>query len=384
MKIAYDPVIFLAQKYGGISRYIVEVASFLTRKPWLKIYVIAPCYINEYLKFDNGFTLLGFKASTFSWVPFAFLKKAFHLFSNLLAIAIGDVTLRCIRPQIIHESYYFPFPLGPKKTKRVLTIHDMIHEKYPSFYTKDNKIAKFKSAAAARADHIICNSQSTKRDVLELLGIPPEKVFVIYLGFSEHKKLSTKPDDLECIVGDFLLFVGLRNGYKNFRSLMLAYSQSESLRTQFSIVCFGGQSFSDAEMQFMTELGIDRAKMHHYVGNDEKLQWFYQNASAFIYPSLYEGFGIPPLEAMANHCPVICSNNSSIPEVVGEAGEYFDPMNPQEIRLAIEKVVFDPNRCADLVIKGVERTVHFSWEKCALQTLAVYENLITPPAREFI
>ena len=111
-------------------------------------------------------------------------------------------------------------------------------------------------------------------------------------------------------------------------------------------------------------------------GEDSVLASLYQEAIAFVYPSLYEGFGIPPLEAMACQCPVISSNTSSIPEVVGEAGEYFDPKVIESIMLAIENVVFSPNCIKDLKAKGLERIKDFSWQKCAQETLKVYEKIV--------
>jgi glycosyltransferase involved in cell wall biosynthesis len=379
MRVAYDPIIFLAQKYGGISRYIVEVANFLSHQTNLKIFVVAPFYVNEYVKATRSFTLLGFEVKNLSWMPFTLSNKLLNNFFNVFTILIGDLILRCIRPQIIHESYYFPYALGPKRAKRVLTIHDMIHEKYPAYFPKNNRIAKFKSLAAIRADHIICNSESTKKDVLELLKVSPERVSVIYLGFSNFPRLTIEPSICDRPERKFLLFVGMRDGYKNFSGFLDAYSQSETLRSEFVIACFGGNQFSDTEYKLMKTLGIDREKVKHYGGDDDRLHWFYQNASAFVYPSLYEGFGMPPLEAMSNGCPVVCSKSSSIPEVVGNAGEYFDPTIPADISLAIEKVVFDANRSADLIGKGAERIKHFSWERCALETQAVYEALFKPP-----
>ena len=102
----------------------------------------------------------------------------------------------------------------------------------------------------------------------------------------------------------------------------------------------------------------------------------YKDAIAFVYPSLYEGFGIPPLEAMAHQCPVVSSNTSSMPEVIGHAGEYFDPKEPESIKVAIENVVFSQSRIRDLKAKGLERIQVFSWQKCAKETLAIYKDMV--------
>ena len=112
-------------------------------------------------------------------------------------------------------------------------------------------------------------------------------------------------------------------------------------------------------------------------GDDSVLTSLYQSASAFVYPSIYEGFGIPPLEAMVNECPVISSNSSSIPEVVGEAGEYFNPEDAENLSLAIENVVFNQNRIIALKSEGLKRINNFSWQKCAKETLKVYESIVT-------
>ena len=126
----------------------------------------------------------------------------------------------------------------------------------------------------------------------------------------------------------------------------------------------------------MAGLGLALEQVMHVGGSDERLAAMYKGAAALVYPSKYEGFGIPPLEAMSLDCPVICSNTSSIPEVVGEAGEYFDPFDQDSIRAAIERVLQSPARRQQLVVLGRSRCKLFSWERCAEQTAAVYRRLV--------
>jgi len=138
----------------------------------------------------------------------------------------------------------------------------------------------------------------------------------------------------------------------------------------------GGKKFSQDETNLIQSLGLSTNKIRHINGDDQDLARLYRQASAFVYPSLYEGFGIPLLEAMSFGCPVVCSNTSSFPEVAGNACEFFDPYDHDSIAHALEKVLFSTELSKQLVELGKERIKSFSWEKCAAQTYAVYATLI--------
>ena len=144
----------------------------------------------------------------------------------------------------------------------------------------------------------------------------------------------------------------------------------------FNLICFGGGEFTKAELTLFKELGLKENQIRQCSGDDQLLARLYTSASVFVYPSLYEGFGIPPLEAMSYKCPVVCSDSSSIPEVVGDAGEFFDPYSIESISLAIERVVESNILSNDLIRKGNDRLKLFSWDKCANETLKVYKSLI--------
>ena len=174
----------------------------------------------------------------------------------------------------------------------------------------------------------------------------------------------------------YLLYVGSRGGYKNFEALILAFASSSYLRSDFSVMCFGGGAFIPDELALFRQLQLSDAHVRQISGNDEMLASMYKNAAAFVYPSLYEGFGIPPLEAMSLGCPVICGNTSSIPEVVGDAGEYFDPNDTESMRVAIETVLQSTGWSQELVAKGHARRLLFSWQRCASETLDVYRSIL--------
>ncbi len=377
MKIAYDPQIFSAQIYGGISRYFCEIASRIAKQPGIQVSIIAPMYINAYLAHVPPGIVSGFRApktdrfQTNSGVNYP--RLAFRG----LGLLMGDWMLRAMKPDILHETYFSPYRLGPRGARRVLTIHDMIHEKFASSFPHADKTARYKALAAERADHVICISESTRRDAIEILGLPPDKTSVIYLGFDLMNAAGTRAAEPVLPTREpFLLYVGNRGGYKNFLRLLEAYEASPQLKTGYKLICFGGGVFHADELKMMQTLGLDGGQVIQLGGDDQLLAKLYERASAFIFPSLYEGFGIPPLEAMLHDCPVVCSNTSSIPEVVGDAGEYFNPADTDSMRTAIERVVTSDSHRKLLIAKGRERLKCFSWDRCALQTADVYASLV--------
>jgi glycosyltransferase involved in cell wall biosynthesis len=364
VKIAYDPQVFNFQVYGGVSRYICEIASIISQSPSVNVKIIAPFSVCKYLDKLSRDIVVGFKAPNY---------KLLKIIFRCLSMVFGHLYLIFLQPEIIHETYYSPYALGPKKSKRILTVHDMVHEKFSATNFSWSRASKFKSIAVHRADHIICVSEVTKKDLMDLLGVDSKKITVVYHGYSE--KISVTSFDID-LPPSFLLYVGNRSGYKNFNKFLEAYSQSNEVNRELDIVCFGGEALSTEELAFCSRLGISPKKITQLSGGDEVLMHLYQNAKAFIYPSLYEGFGLSPLEAMSNDCVVICSNAGSIPEVVGDAGEYFDPHDVENIKKAMEKVLFNQERCLELKALGQQRIKNFSWERCAAETMDIYKKLV--------
>ena len=172
----------------------------------------------------------------------------------------------------------------------------------------------------------------------------------------------------------YILYVGWRKGYKNFSNFIKAYASNRKVYLDFRVVIFGGEKISFNERIEFEKLGVND-KIDQFFGNDAVLSNLYKNASCFIYPSLYEGFGIPPLEAMHYGCPVIASNVSSIPEVVGDAGFFFNPGEVEEISCALKRVLYDEELKAILINKGYQQEKKFSWEQCARETFEIYSQL---------
>lgn len=364
MKIAFDHQIFALQPVGGISRYFVRLAEHLvTIGEELKI--IAPFHCNYFLdKFPEEYK----EGSRIDNLPFGALR-----FGSPLNRYLVNRELCLFLPDVLHETFYSKNPVVSSGSKRILTVYDMINERFPNSFSRFSRASVNKRAAVERADHIICISHSTKQDLCETFNVQPEKVSVVHLGFDKLPY----PEKHTVNMGErkpFLLFVGKRGGYKNFEGMLRAVSCRPELQNNFKIIAFGGGGFSVAENRLMRSLGFQEQAVQHVAGGDKVLGKLYREAQALVYPSIYEGFGLPPLEAMSLDCPVIVSNTSSIPEVVGGAGEYFSPYDFENQAQAICNVVFNRSQQKSLVVKGNERLKQFSWRACASATLEIYKN----------
>ncbi len=367
--IVFDSQIFSLQQFGGISRYVCALAEKLSVTPGVDAQILAPLYVNQYLR-----ELKDRRPDLVRGVylhPIPKLGQLVSSVSNLLfSRAANDA-----QTDIVHETYYSGAPTYRGKAARVLTVYDLIHEKFPQSFLPGDQIAKNRALAIERADHIICISESTRRDLVEIYHVPDVKVSVTYLGYDALFASGLVASDL---VGPkpYLLYVGSRHGYKNFDGVVEAFAASSVLRANTRIVCFGGGALTGAERALLVRHQLSADEVVQIGGSDERLAALYEGASAFVYPSKYEGFGIPPLEAMSLGCPVICSNTSSIPEVVGSAGEYFDPSDVQSIRRALERVLESKSRRAELIDLGNARVSLFSWDRCAAETLDIYRKLV--------
>lgn len=368
MRVTFDQQVFLLQEYGGISRYICSLATGLSEIPDVDISILAPLHYNGHLDQLPRDLVSGWRVPR--------IPKTARLVCCVSGL-LSRYAMGRFRPDIVHETYYSANAFAPRRARRILTVYDMIYERFPSEFS-GGQLTAAKKIAVSRADHVICISNSTRRDLIDIFGIDAARVSVVYLGF-DNLALSVLASDESRLPSDmlpFLLYVGSRGGYKNFASLLQAFAKSSFLKKNFSIVCFGGGAFRSDELALMLELKLASTQVRHLGGGDNVLALLYQQAAAFVCPSLYEGFGIPLLEAMSLRCPVICSNTSSIPEVVGDAGEYFDPGSIESMRGAIESVLESRTRRDELITKGSARCALFSWTRCAEETLNIYRSLV--------
>ncbi len=368
MKIYFDHRIFFYQKYGGISRYYVYLFKYLKNNlsPIAKIKSFI--YINSYLKQTRNSDFKGIYLDTFNWN-----SKIKVLAVKLLNYIYEFFSLVFFAPDIYHITYYDRIPFHFGKTKIVVSVYDMIHELYPIEY--DRKASIIKKECISKADLVICISENTKVDLIRLFGLDEKKIKVIYLGFANFDEVSDQMVIPEVLTQPYILFVGQRFGYKNFTGLINAYASSLQLKSDFNVVCCGGGAFTEKETSLIKESDIEN-KVFQIAGDDDILKLCYKKASVFVYPSLYEGFGIPPLEAMSCNTPVCCSNTSSIPEVVGNAAILFDPSDISQIKNAMIKVLYSKDEKNKLVLAGKERLSLFTWENCAQQTFDAYKSIL--------
>src|SRR3989344_2606468 len=311
MRILFDPQIFSLQAFGGISRYFVELAKSINKIQGESAEIFAPLHINRHLDEYLSTRCHEYARSAIFSPSSNSLKKHALLAGNYFRL---KKYLRHANFEILHHTYYWPMPLKGLKGARITTIHDMVEE----IFRQQGVKSYLKKKSAREADHVICVSENTKNDLIERFDIPASKISVVYLG----------------------------------RLVVPARSLSFQSPTSKPYILYVGRR-----------------------GGDQLLYDTYRQATALVYPSLYEGFGLPPLEAMAMGVAVICSHCSSIPEVVGDAGEYFDPAEPESLRYALESVLYSEEKRRELVQRGQVRAGFFSWDKCARDTLSVYKSL---------
>jgi glycosyltransferase involved in cell wall biosynthesis len=359
-QIIYTPDIFSLQRVGGISRYICELVRHLQAEDW-DMRIMAGIHLNRCIR-D--------------------VSKVSGVYLPRLGPGLGHNRLRlnyffCRRAAaqspsaVIHQTYYSAEKF-PSSHPVVITAHDLTDELYPD---RPTALAPgIKRQNCLEADHVIAVSENTKKDLIEIFNVPPDKISVIYLADSlEHPvDTSTPPAAAD---PPYLLFGGARDDYKNFKRLVQAIGQSNFLKNTFRLIAFGGGPFSKEEAEFISAAGMAN-KVTQVNGADPELARSYRQASAFVYPSLYEGFGLPIVEAMGQNCPVLCSDpGGSVPEIAGDAAAYFDGREIDDIRLTLEANLRSPSRLTELRNAGKNRHKFFSWTKCATETGAVYGRL---------
>jgi glycosyltransferase involved in cell wall biosynthesis len=364
MKICYDYKIFSTQKYGGISRYFVELASRINHYPGTEVRVVSPLYQSRFLqekKADipvRGFysEMLAARRRTVGRVN----PIGFYVFSAIY------------KPDIVHETYYSRHRTSNASAKTVITIYDTIEELFPEYFPGSQQSIEIRKAVYRRVDHFICISHNTRDDLIRLYAVDPAKVSVVHLASSLAPPAQPPVRNTE----PFFLYVGERARHKNFLGLVAAFAQSQLFKTH-QLVCFGGGPLRADEYERIDQLDVPRDRIVSVTGDDAKLASYYATAEAFVCPSIYEGFGIPLLEAMECGCPVLSGNTSSMPEVAGDAAIYFNARDTQEMAAALQKIVSSPEERLSLIAKGKERVKQFSWDICAQQTYSVYERLLS-------
>lgn len=373
MKILLDPQIFHQQTYGGISRYYTEVFSVLAKKNDVEI--VLPLYNSENAYIKDTELLVENKKLDSLIKALSFFKISTRTLQKKKSDKLFDQVAKKNDYDLFVPTYYDPYFLDKINGKPfVLTVYDMIHELMPQYFENDPyNVVERKIKLLEKATKIIAVSHNTKKDILKIYPqINADKISVIYHGSS----IKIEPNIKVNLPPSYILYVGSRADYKNFKFLVTAITPLLKADPNLNLLAAGGGEFDDDEVKWIKSLNLNKQIVQKSFKENE-LGHFYQNAEFFVFPSLYEGFGIPVLEAMATGCPIILTKHGSFPEIAGEAGIYFDSNSEEDLRDKIQMLLDDKKLRADFAKKGLEQVKKYNWNDAAEQCLKVYQEAIS-------
>jgi len=371
MRVLFDHQIFSYQTFGGASRYFCELMNVFARDGEPAFDVGVTESPNEYLAGASYYRGKrsprrppGMRGTAAFFRTYA--RNELHVRSLVRANSYD----------VVHATFYDPSVLRHVRNARlVVTVLDMIPERYPQYFDTVTLYGKLvtkrwiegKRVLCNRADTILAISQKTKDDVVAMYGIDPARVTVTHLACSISGD-GAKPSGFPA---RYVLFVGTRNTYKNFALFVEAAAVVLREDPSLHVACVGGGAFTPDEHALLEREHIaDRVSQHSVADRD--LAGAYGRAEAFVFPSLYEGFGIPILEAFACGCPTLVANASCFPEIAGDAALYFDPTSRDDLVAALRRVLGDASLRTSLRAAGTARVKAFTWENTARATLAAY------------
>lgn len=369
MHILFDDEVFFRQRFGGVSRIFAKLIQGIEQNPEHQLMFNCNYSENEYL--------LQLKPNTNSFLkPYQFPLKG-KLIRGIYGGYSHKKTINTIgkkKADVFHPTFYANYyleALTQVNLPLVFTVHDLIHEQTPnnSHYTQ---MAKMKEENLKIANQIIVVSEHTKKDLLRIYPfVNQEQVNIIPLAQSLPEQ-GVKPKKLPA---NYILFTGERGGYKNFISLLNAFAELSKTNPDLHLYCAGSASFNNDELALAQKLNVNN-KLHHAKLSDSELRYVYQHAKLFVFPSTYEGFGIPMLEAFNAGTPVVANNATSLPEVGGDAAYYVDATDVKQLTSALNEVLTNTKLQQELVEKGKIREQQFTWQNHISLTLQVYQKAV--------
>lgn len=385
MKILYDHQAFVMQRYGGVSRCFTELYAHMPQGVQAQF---------SLLESDNAYcSELGIGHSKdYDYCHFIFpfhwpaKGRMFRAYNRVIG-RDGNYqdkweynrkeSIRLLRKgrfDVFHPTFFDDYFLQNLNGKPfVLTIHDMIPELYPQYNSRDDFQIRMKRKLAPLASAIVAVSETTKKDVIRILGVPEEKVHVVYHGCSFPKVKET----YSFYQQPYILYVGGRWSYKNFVLFVRHIVPLLERHKDFLVVCTGSP-FDEKELVLFEEMKLSGRFVYHWAKNDMELYSLYHHAECFVYPSDYEGFGIPILEAYQANCPVVLNSASCFPEIAGDAAVFFE-INSKQSNLSdcLEQVlamsIEDRN---ELLSRQRTRLKAFSWQLSAMKLSQVYKSVL--------
>lgn len=356
--ILFDYQAFDLQRFGGISHYYYELMKHMNMDYRLL------------LKYSINYYIQNHEISSHCNVDPQFIYKLFKKNFRNINKEYSALILSKSTQYLFHPTYYNPYFLqNIGKNPFVLTVHDMTHEKFTTYFSPKDYTILWKKELVSKATRIIAISENTKQDIINILNVNPDKIDVVYHGVNiEEKTYSGKK-----LPWKYILYVGGREGYKNFKHFFTAFcilAQKEDIH----LICVG-KAFKEEEQQLISASGL-KNRIHQMQPTDSELNQLYKDAEMFVYPSWYEGFGMPILEAYANDCPVVLSNTSCFPEIAGKAGLFFDPYHPDAILESMKQILYDNVLKNQLIKLGREQIKKYSWETTAQKTEEIYRKIL--------
>lgn len=371
MKILFDDQIFLLQRFGGISRYFTALLHELEQD--MDHQAICPIVKTDNIHYNESIAKeMSLMQRLKLMLSLRFSEKRIKRYAIRQNRKNVIAALQRQQFDLFVPTYYDPYFLkyiGEKPF--VLNVYDLIHEIYPSYFKADDLASNHKEELINKATKIIAISNSTKNDILKFYpNTPSEKIAVVHLAGALDTSLVL---DLG-LPAKYILFVGNRSHYKNFIFFLKAIAPLLNADADLYLVCAGGNEFTADEVDLIGTLGLNKQVIQRNF-RDAELASYYINARCFIFPSAYEGFGIPVLEAMSCGCPVVLANHSSFPEVAGDAGIYFELNNDADLREKVSAVLTNSEMRETFKQKGLEQQQKFSWEKTAKECISIFNAI---------
>ena len=364
VRITFSPDIFSLQEYGGISRYFTEVIPRVASMDGFEVSVHMGLSPNRY-----GLQKMRNQVASLQYVHFPFNHGMRYVALLNEFWFQSYINMRSEQIDAVHMTYY-PRRMPTPRARLTTTVYDMIPERFPDLFSR-YPLSTRKRACVERCSRIIAISENTRKDLIEFFNVDPLSVDVTPLANSLHAEPGGDP-----VGRPYVLFVGKRDGYKNFDRFVGVWAEMRNIRDGFLLVCFGGGRFTESEQRIISALGLSHS-ITWMGGSDVLLASLYAHAQALIYPSLYEGFGLPPLEAMHYGCPVVCSNSSSLPEVVGDAAVTVDTADPGVLANGMAAAIGDSVLRTRLVLAGRAREASFTWDRTVAATVESYRRLLS-------
>jgi glycosyltransferase involved in cell wall biosynthesis len=362
VRIHYDHQVFSLQNAGGASRYQYELLHYLSTVPDVQASLFLGLHHSAYPLSELPL-VYGWRTSL---APGSLRYALNEGLESLSSLSAG-------RYDIYHPTYFRRMP-AVRARRLVTTYHDSTYEEFPHLFPDASSVIRYKTRLYSQVDKVICISEASRRGLLRFYPVRPEQTCVVYHGLRPLPRSAAAAGELKSHMRrDFLLYVGARNAHKNFPLFIEAFHASR-LPEAFDLLCLGGARLTPSETDLITKLQLHDRFVCLPSASDELLGEAYATAALFVYPSLSEGFGMPPLEAMAAGCAVAASNVTAIPEVCADAPFYFDPCDRASIANTLCAAVNDNEARSRAIRRGREVAALYSWEKCGAETLAAYRS----------